>query len=129
MKYIYPAILYHDDGAISVKVPDLPGCFTFGRDTAEALIMAKDAVEMWLWDAENKGEEIPSASASLEVGTEETFTLILADTDAYRKALDTRSVKKTLTIPAWLNYQAEKANAPFSNILQQGLKDYLMKRA
>ena len=130
MRYIYPAILYHDgdDGAISVKIPDLPGCLTFGKDTAEALIMAKDAIEMWLWDAENKGEPIPPASASLELGTGETFTLVIADTDEYRRAIDTRSVKKTLTIPAWLNYQAEKANAPFSNILQQGLKDYLTSR-
>ena len=52
-------------------------------------------------------------------------SLIAADTDEYRKQNDTRSVKKTLSIPSWLNYQAEKANAPFSQILQEGLKKYL----
>jgi predicted RNase H-like HicB family nuclease len=122
MKYVYPAVLYPDDGAVSVKVPDLPGCFTFGRDRAEALLMAKDAVEMWLWNAENNREPIPVASDSLNVGANETFTLIAADTDDYRRANDTRAVKKTLSIPSWLNYKAEKANAPFSQILQQGLK-------
>jgi len=125
MKYVYPAILYPDGEAISVKVPDLPGCFTYGKDKADALLMAKDAVEMWLWDAENNGERIPAASESLPLENGETFTLIAADTDEYRKANDSRAIKKTLSIPAWLNYQAEKANAPFSQILQQGLKEYL----
>jgi predicted RNase H-like HicB family nuclease len=125
MKYAYPAILYPDGVAVGVRVPDLPGCFTFGRDRAEALLMAKDAVEMWLWDAENNQEPIPQPSDSLPAGQGETLTLVAADTDEYRRANDTRAVKKTLSIPAWLNYKAEKANAPFSQILQQGLKEYL----
>jgi predicted RNase H-like HicB family nuclease len=125
MKYVYPAVLYPDDGVVSVKVPDLPGCFTFGNDKAEALLMAKDAVEMWLWDAENNQEPIPTASDFLNVETGEIFTLIAADTDEYRQANDTRAIKKTLSIPSWLNYKAEKANAPFSQILQQALKEYL----
>ncbi|MCL2404549.1 MAG: type II toxin-antitoxin system HicB family antitoxin [Defluviitaleaceae bacterium] len=125
MKYVYPAILYHDDGKISVTVPDLPGCHTFGDNTADALIMAKDAIEGWLWDAENNKEQIPIPSESLLTKNGETFTLVAADTDEYRKANDTKAVKKTLSIPSWLNHQAERANAPFSQILQQGLKDYL----
>ncbi len=125
MQYVYPAILYSDNGQVGVKVPDLPGCYTYGRTNAEALLMAKDAIEMWLWDAENKNEPIPVASKFLPVSMGETLTLIAADTDEYRKAYDTRAVKKTLTLPSWLNYQAEKANAPFSQILQQGLKEYL----
>ncbi|MCL2031115.1 MAG: type II toxin-antitoxin system HicB family antitoxin [Oscillospiraceae bacterium] len=125
MKYVYPAILYPDDGKVGVTVPDLPGCHTFGDDRADALFMAKDAMEMWLWDAENKHEPIPAASETLPLEPGETITLIAADTDEYRKANDTRAVKKTLSIPAWLNHQAETANAPFSQILQQGLKEYL----
>lgn len=125
MKYVYPAILFRDDGMISVTVPDLPGCHTFGKDKAEALIMAKDAIEMWLWDAENKKESIPPASDTLNTSENQAVTLILADTDEYRRINDTRAIKKTLSIPSWLNTQAEKANAPFSQILQQGLKQYL----
>ncbi|MCL2602904.1 MAG: type II toxin-antitoxin system HicB family antitoxin [Defluviitaleaceae bacterium] len=125
MKYAYPALLYSDDGKIGVTVPDLPGCHTFGEDLSDALIMAKDAVEGWLWDAENNQEPIPPASKTLPIKKSETFTLIAADTDEYRKAHDNRAVKKTLSIPSWLNRQAEKANAPFSQILQQGLKEYL----
>lgn len=125
MKYVYPAILYPDDGQVGVSVPDLPGCHTYGKDFTEALFVARDAVEMWLWDAENNHEDIPAASESVKVKKGETFTLIAADTDEYRKANDTKATKKTLSIPAWLNYKAEKANAPFSQILQQGLKEYL----
>lgn len=128
MKYVYPAILYPDDDKISVTVPDLPGCHTYGNDKADALFMAKDAIEMWLWDAENNSEEIPQASTTLPLMTGETLTLIAADTDEYRRANDTRSVKKTLSIPSWLNTQAEKANAPFSQILQEGLKSYLAQQ-
>ncbi|MEG2857669.1 MAG: hypothetical protein RR994_03510, partial [Clostridia bacterium] len=56
---------------------------------------------------------------------EHLINLIVADTDRYRRENDTRAVKKTLSIPLWLNSKAEKANAPFSQILQQGLKAYL----
>jgi len=125
MKYVYPAVLYQDEAQVGVRVPDLPGCFTFGDDIAAALLMAKDAIEMWLWDAENKHEPIPRASDSLSFEDEEVFTLIAADTDEYRQANDTRAIKKTVSIPSWLNYRAEKANALFSQILQQGLKEYL----
>lgn len=125
MKYVYPAILFPDDGQIGVTVPDLPGCHTYGVDMADALFMAQDAVEMWLWNAENNSIPIPQASETLPIAPGETLTLIAADTDEYRRANDSRAVKKTLSIPAWLNHQAEKANAPFSQILQQGLKEYL----
>jgi predicted RNase H-like HicB family nuclease len=113
------------DSKIGVTVPDLPGCHTFGDDKADALFMAKDAVEMWLWSAENNSAPIPAASEALPLEPGETLTLIAADTDEYRQANETRAIKKTLSIPSWLNYQAEKANAPFSQILQQGLKAYL----
>ena len=125
MKYVYPVILFPDDGKIGVTVPDLPGCHTFGDDKADALLMAKDAIEMWLWDAENNSETIPPASETLKALSGQTMTLVAADTDEWRRANDIRAVKKTLSIPSWLNAQAEKANAPFSQILQEGLKSYL----
>ncbi|MCL2678908.1 MAG: type II toxin-antitoxin system HicB family antitoxin [Dehalococcoidia bacterium] len=125
MKYVYPVILYPDDDKIGVTVPDLPGCHTYGDDKADALLAAKDAIEMWLWSAENQDEDIPRASESLDIHDGQTLTLVAADTDEWRRAHDTRSVKKTLSVPSWLNAQAEKANAPFSQILQEGLKEYL----
>jgi predicted RNase H-like HicB family nuclease len=130
MKYAYPAIFTPEEGNMLVSVPDLPGLHTFGKDLADAIYMAQDAIEMWLWDAENKGEPIPKASGMadlerrLESG-EQIVSFVAADTDEYRRQTETRAVKKTLSIPAWLNDKAEKANAPFSQILQEGLKGYL----
>jgi predicted RNase H-like HicB family nuclease len=117
--------LFPDGEKTGVRLPDLPGCVAFGSNTAEAMLIAKDAAELWLWNSENKRKPIPEASESLDIIEGEMITLIAADTNEYRKANDTQSVKKTLSIPAWLNYQAEKANAPFSQILQQALKEYL----
>jgi len=130
MKYVYPAIFTIEKGNVLVSVPDLPGLHTFGNNMADALFMAQDAMEMWLWDAENKGETIPAASSQKKIvkmckSPNHVVSMVAADTDEYKRQNDTRSVKKTLSIPAWLNHQAEKANAPFSQILQQGLKEYL----
>jgi predicted RNase H-like HicB family nuclease len=130
MKYVYPAIFTPEEGNMLVSVPDLPGLHTFGKDLADAIYMAQDAIEMWLWDAENKGEPIPRASSMADLerfleNGEQIISFVAADTDEYRRQTETRAVKKTLSIPAWLNDKAEKANAPFSQILQEGLKGYL----
>jgi len=130
MKYVYSAVFTPEDGKMLVSVPDLPGCHTFGDDLAQAIEMAQDATEMWLWHAENMREPIPPASppekAILGYEGEGVFVnFIIADTDAYRKQFDSRAVNKTVTLPAWLKYQAEQANAPFSKILQDGLKEFL----
>jgi predicted RNase H-like HicB family nuclease len=130
MKYAYPVIFTPEDGKILADFPDLKNIHTFGDDIADALDMAKDAVEMWLWDAENKKTPIPSASDLTSIwkkcdSTEQFVSLVSADTEEYRRQNDNRAVKKTLSLPAWLNSKAEQANAPFSQILQQGLKEYL----
>lgn len=127
MKYAYPAIFTPAPEGFRVNVPDLPGTVTYGTDLPDAMEMARDAVEMWLWDAENKSEAIPVASDILRMSVPDgSFaSLVDADTDEYRRENDTKAVSKTLSLPRWLNTQAERANAPFSQILQQGLKQYL----
>ena len=130
MKYVYPAIFTAEEGNVLVTVPDLPGLHTFGTSMADALFLVQDALEMWLWDAESKNEIIPPASSQKKIAKmcespDQVVSIVAADTDEYRRQNDTRSIKKTLSIPAWLNHQAEKANAPFSRILQQGSKEYL----
>ncbi|GHV43137.1 HicB family protein [Clostridia bacterium] len=126
MKYAYPAIFTPlDGGEYDVYVPDLHYVRTCGHNLAEAIEMAEDAISMWLWDAENKKEDIPSPSETLTCEALQFVNFVKADTDEYRRKFDSRSVKKTLTIPAWLNYQAEQVNAPFSQILQGGLRQFL----
>ncbi len=126
MKYAYPAIFTPaKEGGFDVKVPDLPGCRTCGDDLADALFMAEDAVAMWLWDAENQREAIPPASPSLPVEPPQFVNYVYADTDEYRRKNDSRAVKKTLSIPNWLNTKAEQAGVNFSQVLQDALKERL----
>jgi antitoxin HicB len=120
MKYVYPAIFTPDNDCYNVLVPDLPGCFTCG-DTLN------DAIAMWLCDAENKNEKIPEPSQIQKLTCEpgSFVNLIDVDTTEYRRANDNRAVKKTLTIPNWLNHKAEKAGINFSQTLQKALKQEL----
>lgn len=125
MKYVYPVIFKPiENGNYAVKVPDLPGCVTCGKDLLDAIDMAQDAISMWLCDAEDSKEIIPSASniSSISHDQDEFTTLIAVDTVQYRNLNDSRAIKKTLTIPHWLNTKAEKAGINFSQILQSALK-------
>ena len=108
MKYVYPVIFEDDEGKIGVTVPDIPGCFTFGDDMADAILMAEDAMSMMLVEYENSGESVPKASNILDIKTDGVVSYVLADTEKWRKSFDNKAVKKTLTIPSWLNSLAEK---------------------
>lgn len=123
-KYVYPAVLKEENNKVYVKVPDLKGCNTVGDDFADAIEMARDAVEMWLCIAEDNGEKTPAADMQMK-SDDGIVTLIDADTNEYRRITDNRAVKKTLTIPSWLNVKAEKAGINFSAVLQNALKEQL----
>jgi len=130
MKYVYPAVFTPEDGKMLVCAPDFYCCHTYGDDLAQALVMAKDAIEMLLYHMEKDGDEVPCPSSLEEAlrkhAQADSFaSFVFADTEEYRRQNDKRAVNKMVTIPAWLKFQAEQANAPFSQILQQGLKEYL----
>lgn len=128
-RYIYPAILNYADDGISVSFPDLPGCLTCADDTETALNRAKEAMGLYLADSEDCGDPIPSPSdiSTLQLGPGDIPTLVDVFMPTIRDKISNRSVKKTLTIPAWLNREAEEAHVNFSQILQDGLKAYLKK--
>lgn len=126
MKYVYPAIFEEaEEGGYNVKVPDIPGTFTCGDDMADAILMAEDVIAMMLADYEDEKKPVPAPSKIEELKTNGIISLIRADTDEWRKQFDNRAVKKNCTIPAWLNYKAEKANVNFSQVLQDALKKIL----
>ena len=129
-KYVYPAIFTPEaDGQFSIRFPDLPNCFTGGENLADAMAMAKDVLCFMLYEFEQRGEMIPAPSTVAEIQRQavgsEFVSLIACDTVEYRKFYDSRAVKKTLTIPSWLNDMAERANINFSATLQTALKDAL----
>ena len=122
MKYVYPAIFEPaEEGGYIVTVPDIPHCYTSGKDMAQAIEMAQDAAAMLIVDLEDEQSRIPAPSKLEDVRTTFTKSLILLDTDAWRKKFDSRAVKKTLTIPSWLNSKAEKAGVNFSQLLRDAL--------
>jgi len=126
VKYVYPAIftpLPSDE--YDVRIPDLPGCITCGKDLVDAIEMAEDAVAMWLCDAEDHHENIPDPSKNLTTEQPQFVNLVVVDTLEYRRENDNRAVKKTLSVPSWLNVKAEKAGVNFSQILQDALKNHL----
>ena len=122
-KYIYPAIFTWEDGTYSVCFPDLE-IATSGESLVEAMDMARDALCLTLYELEERKEEIPAACDITEIScSPDSFTsLIECDTMEYRRYYDSKAVKKTLSIPSWLNAMAEKEDINFSAVLQKALK-------
>lgn len=127
MKYAYPAIFAKEESGFSIRFPDVDGCFTSAETLAEGIELASDALCLMLYDMEERGEEIPAASETKDVQTVEGefVTLVACDTLEYREFYDNRAVKKTLTIPSWLNTMAERAGVNFSQVLQESLRQQL----
>lgn len=123
-KYAYPAIFTQESEGFSVTFPDIEGCFTCGATLPEAIEMAEDALNLMLYDREEDGGPIPAPSdlKAVQAGTDEIVSLVCCDTTQYRKLYDNSAVKKTLTIPNWLNTLAERAQVNFSAVLQDALK-------
>jgi hypothetical protein len=97
-----------------------------GTSLKDAYEMAEDAASLWLCDREDKRLPIiPASNLQKSENPDDIITLVNIDTDSYRRKNDNRSVKKTLSIPNWLNEKAIKAHVNFSSILQEGLKRQL----
>lgn len=126
MKIYYPAIFIPDRDGVTVEFPDLPGCVTQGDTLEEAFEMAEDAAAGWILSTIEDGENVPRPSPVGAVTTDEGFVNIVPlDIEEYAKQYSTKAIKKTLTIPEWLNTLAERAGVNFSGVLQTALKKQL----
>lgn len=123
-KYVYPAVFTKEDSCYSIHFPDFESCYTSAESVTEGLEMANDVLCLVLYDMEQDGREAPQASEVNAVphSENEFVTLVACDTDWYRRYYESKSVKKTLSIPAWLNDMAERNALNFSAILQAALK-------
>ena len=126
-KYVYPAVFTEEDSGYSINFPDLPNCFTSGETLGEAIEMAGDVLCLTLYEMEQAGTAIPAPADLRDVpgGNKEFVNFIPCDTVEYRRFFDNRAVKKTLTVPSWLNDMAERAGINFSATLQSALKQQL----
>ena len=133
MKNVYPAFFTITDTIILVEVPDLE-ILTEGKDMKNAMEMAGDAIELKCVSLEDDKKEIPLPSeiSSLDVnngtfaedGTT-VISLVDIDSEEYRRKIDTKAVRKNVTIPSWLNYEAEHAGINISRVLQEALMNVL----
>ncbi len=120
MSFVYPAVFHKEGNAYWAEFPDLPGCQSYGETLHETMSFAQEALAGYLLTLLEDGRAVspPSDPEILPRGENSFPALISCDIDPYR---DSRAVKKTLTIPAWLNDRAVSMGLNFSQILQEAL--------
>lgn len=118
--YVYPALFHHngDDGSYTVTFPDLPGCITEGKSLDEALSMAQSAMALWLEYSVDHKEEIPSSTAIEELRPEAGSFVSLVRAEIR----DGRAVKRTVSLPKWMDDKASELGLSLSKVLQDALK-------
>lgn len=127
-KYSYPCVITYDknDSMYYVNFPDLEDCFTDGESLEEALYNAKDVLGLVLYaKEENNIEILPPENKPIFTKENQSISYISVWMPLVRDEIENKSIKKTVTIPKWLNDLAEENNVNFSKILQVSLKKYL----
>lgn len=131
MKAVYPVLFTKVESSILVEVPDL-NITTEGKDMNDAIEMARDAIELVCVSMEDSNEEIQNPSDSLDVEKGEfsnegvtVLSYVDIDSDEYRRKIDTKVVRKNVSLPSWLNYEADKAGINVSRVLQDALMEKL----
>lgn len=127
--YAYPAVFTPEkNGMYSIDFPDLSGCSTCGDDLEHGLMMAEDVLALTIYsDYEKDEKDVPTSTPINEIKLKkgEFVTYIVCDTTNYRRQFGTKAVKKTLSIPEWLNEAAMEEKINFSQVLQEALKERL----
>lgn len=121
MKLIYPAVFHNEDESVWVEFPDLEGCQSFGDNVKEALEGAKEALEGYCITLLEQKRKLPDPSDILSIKTDKDSFTSLVEVDLTTRLSKQKSVKKTLTVPAWLNDMAVEKGINFSAVLQEGL--------
>lgn len=124
--YLYPAYFRRvESGGYSVDFPDLPGCVSAGESLAEALSMAREALSLHLYGMAEDGDAVPAASEPAAISAEPGAFVAPVEgrPEMVGDEIRNRAVKKTLTIPYWLNEAAEAQRINFSQVLQEALRE------
>ena len=125
-KLFYPAIFHFaEEGGFWISFPDFPECFSQGDDMQHAYEMASDALGLAITILLDEQSPLPLPTEPYKIRIKEICVIIEFDLLAYKKRTNAKAVKKTLSIPEWLNEEAMSANLNFSQILQEALKEHL----
>lgn len=135
MLSMYPACFFKEEIGYSVVFPDLNYLATQGDTFEESMKMAVECLAGYLYNCQIDGDDIPAPSQLSDINSEEIakvldpdapiceaiINMVSVDVAAYAKEHFEKSVRKTLTIPAWLNNAALERNINFSQVLQEAL--------
>ena len=127
-KLFYPAIFEKYDTGYSIFFPNIPGCNSEGDTLEGAYIMASDALGLMYATYKedlHKVFPLPCDPAEIQLEANQALVMVALDSLEYRRKYESKAVKKTLTIPSWLNDMASSANMNFSQVLQEALKQQL----
>jgi predicted RNase H-like HicB family nuclease len=127
-KYIFPAVFDPgEEHGYCITFPDLPGIVTSGETIEESLSMAKEALELHLYGMEEDGDVVPAPTSpdKIDVPQGGFVSLVEVWMPLVRDEMANKAVKKTLTIPQWLNDLAERRKVNYSHLLQESLKQHL----
>ena len=122
MEYVYPAIFHkNEDGSYTVIYPDLPGCITEGKTLGNAMYMAQSALAQWIGYLSDKKHPIPIASPAVKIkmAKGDFLNLICAD------VRDSHAVKRTVSIPKWMDDKVIRSGLSLSRVLQDALRERL----
>ena len=124
-RYIYPAVIRLENESYIVNFPDFNNCFTFGDSLEDALDSARDVLELSLYDMEQDNIVLPEASSINDIRLNKNDSIAWIDVwmVPVRDKMENRSVKKTVTIPKWINDIGIENNLNFSQLLQAAIKE------
>ena len=131
MKYVYPAVFSEEivtgrGSVYTVVFPDILGCVTEGDSISEAVEMAREALAGCIYSMRQRNEAIPAASSLEAVHCKDGFvSLIDLDMFEYKRKTENRAVKRTVSLPLWLDTMARDAGLNFSQTIQDALKERL----
>lgn len=121
----YPAVFHYEDSSYWVEFPDLKGCFSDGKTLEEAFENSKEALGLYLdSNGQNSKRVIKKPSDIKKIIKDyknETVMFIEYDSVEYARKYKNKAVKKTLSIPEWLNDLAMSESINFSQALQEAL--------
>ncbi len=123
-KLFYPAVFrIAEEGSFTVSFPDIPECLAQGDDLTQAYEMAADALELAVSTYEKQQRPLPVGSDPRAVAPGADAFLVIFEFDmlAYKRRTNSRAVKKTLSIPQWMNEAATARGLNFSQVLQEAL--------
>ena len=128
-RYSYVAVFSYDDDGLCIEFPDLPGCYPCADagNTDMALKNAKEAIGLHIWGMEQDNEELPTPTPITDITLESNQIPVLIDVfmPPIRERINSKFVKKTLSLPSWLAAKADEDGVNCSKIFQNALMEYL----